>query len=203
MQTDAHSPLYIGAAVGSNNTGETSAWMEAALYLLTLAHPPKSVTFKYDSKWTSQAVQGNSRPTRHKTLIKNARQILWALQQKTEVQWEWVKGHSGQEYNELADQLAEKGKTNGNWHGGRQSLPHMATLQTVASPVYTPSGSSSEKYAHFVNAIRIQRAQESTLPVLLAPPRKPWITPQIATEMERHANFVFDAATTISRLTRI
>ena len=134
-------------------------------------------------KLLAQAVQGASRPTRHKTLVKNARQILWALQQKTAVQWEWVNGHSGQEFNELADQLAEQGKTKGCWQGGRQSLPRVATVATISSPVLSSAGSVSEKYAHFVNAI--QRAQEATLPVLLAQPRKPWITPRIATEIER------------------
>ena len=183
VQADSHSPMFLGAMVGSNNTGETSAWMEAALYILTLDQPPIAVTFTYDSKWMAQAVQGTSRPTRHKTLVKNARQILWALQQKTAVHWEWVKGHSGHKHNELADQLAEKGKSQGCCHGGRQSLPRMATVETIASPVFTPAGSVSEKYAHFVNAIN--RAQESTLPVLLSRPRKPWITPQVATEMER------------------
>ena len=59
----------------------------------------------------------------------------------------------------------------------------MATVETISSPVFSPAGSVSEKYAHFVNAIN--RAQESTLPVLLSQPRKPWITPQVATEMER------------------
>ena len=183
VQTDSQSPLFLGATVGSNNTGEMSAWMEAALYILTLEQPPKAITFKYDSKWMAQAVQGTFRPTRHKTLVKNARQILWALQQKTAIKWDWVKGHSGQEHNELADQLAEQGKTKGFWKGGRQSLPRMATVSTISSPVLSSAGSVSEKYAHFVNATH--RAQESTLPVLLAQPRKPWITPQIATEMER------------------
>ena len=201
VQTDSHSPMFLGAMVGSNNTGETSAWMEAALYILTLDQPPIAVTFTYDSKWMAQAVQGTSRPTRHKTLVKNARQILWALQQKTAVHWEWVKGHSGHEHNELADQLAEKGKSQGCCHGGRQSLPRMATVETIASPVFTPAGSVSEKYAHFVNAIN--RAQESTLPVLLSRPRKPWITPQVATEMERVRQLAFAAAKITTRRTRI
>ena len=183
VQTDSYSPLYLGATVGSNNTGKTTAWMEAALYLITLEQPPSAVVFKYYSKWMAQAVQGSSRPTRHKTLIKNARQPLWALQQKTEVRWEWVKGHSGQQFNEIADGLAEQGKTQAVWVGGRQSLPRMSTLQTIASPVFEPAGTVSEKYAHFLNAV--QRAQESTLPVLLAQPRQPWITPQLAIEMEK------------------
>ena len=39
--TDPHAAVHLGAAVGSNNTGELCAWMEAALYILAGTTPPK------------------------------------------------------------------------------------------------------------------------------------------------------------------
>ena len=49
--TDAANPGYLGAQVGSNNTGEFSAWIESAISLLSSeAHLPSSITFVYTSK---------------------------------------------------------------------------------------------------------------------------------------------------------
>ena len=183
MQTDASSPLSLGAVVGSNNTGELTAWLEAALYILTLQQPPRKIIFYYDSKWAASAVRGTARPKKHKTLVKHARMALWALEQKLEVDWEWIKGHSGDTYNEAADAMAEKGKTQGQWLGGRQSLPRMATPHTVVLPEIPLSSTVSEKYAHFLNAVK--RAQEDTIPKLLAHPKQPWITAELAINMER------------------
>ena len=134
VQTEATSPMYLGATVGSNNTAELSAWMEAALFALSLNHKPAEITFHYDSKWMAQMVQGTSRPHRHKSMIKIARQIYWALQQTTQIKWRWVKGHSGDTHDEAADKAADSGKTLGTWEGGRASLPRMATPQNIQTP---------------------------------------------------------------------
>ena len=47
VETDEYSAFYLGATVGSNNTGELTAWMEAALYVLALSTPPSLITFHY------------------------------------------------------------------------------------------------------------------------------------------------------------
>ena len=91
VQTDPRSVYYLGARVGSNNTGELSAWLEAALYLLTLQTLPSSVTFYYDSKWTAGMVRGEHRPKRHKQLVYYAKEAFQILQTRTTVQWCWVK----------------------------------------------------------------------------------------------------------------
>ena len=56
VTTSTSSQFYLGATVGSNNTGELTAWMEAALYLLSLDQPPHRVCFHYDSKWAANMV---------------------------------------------------------------------------------------------------------------------------------------------------
>ena len=53
VQTNSSSPLSLGATVGSNNTGELTAWLEAALCLITLEQPPATVVFRFDSKWAA------------------------------------------------------------------------------------------------------------------------------------------------------
>ena len=131
----------------------------------------------------SQRHRSTKKSKKHKTLVKHARMALWALEQKLEVDWEWIKGHSGDTYNEAADAMAEKGKTQGQWLGGRQSLPRMATPHTVVLPEIPLSSTVSEKYAHFLNAVK--RAQEDTIPKLLAHPKQPWITAELAINMER------------------
>ena len=102
---------FLGAKGGSNNTGELTAWMESALYLL--GNPdniPPSVTFFFDSKWAANMVTGKFRAKRNRALVANAKTIYALLQTKTHVQWQWVKGHSGAKHNEHADKLAETSK---------------------------------------------------------------------------------------------
>ena len=184
VTTSTSSQFYLGATVGSNNTGELTAWMEAALYLLSLDQPPHRVCFHYDSKWAANMVTGETRPKRNKALVHTARAVYAALTGKIVVEWQWVKGHSGQRYNEKADELAEKGKATGEWEGGRHALSNMATPQTLIPPNlhYTP-GSATTKYIKFVQAFRT--AELNTLNKLKAHPRQPWITPQLAEDIEK------------------
>ena len=53
VNTDYSSPFYLGATVGSNNTAELSAIMEAMLYLLQVKVKPGKVVINYDSKWAA------------------------------------------------------------------------------------------------------------------------------------------------------
>ena len=68
----------------------------------------------------------------------NAKKIYALLQQKTQVHWQRVKGHSGAKHNEQADALAERGKQLQDYQGGREEAENFCTLATVPSESTPP-----------------------------------------------------------------
>ena len=174
--TDNTSPFHCGATVGTNNTAELQAWMEAALFLL--ATPPREVTFFYDSKWMANMVRGQARPKRHKQMVVNARAILNKLSDTTTVHWQWVKGHQGDEFNTKADELADKGKGSLDATGGRYTLDNPVTIFDVVCPPSAPTGSLNNKLQQFISALR--QAEVSSFPINTTTPRQPWLPPELA-----------------------
>ena len=81
------------------------------------------------SKWAANTVRGTHRPKRHKDMVSIARRLHFILAERAETHWEWIKGHAGNHYNEMADKLAGEAKNDGEHNGGRQSQPHMTTPQ--------------------------------------------------------------------------
>jgi ribonuclease HI len=109
--------LYGSDAHTTNNRMELMAVIEG------LRHLKKTclVHIYTDSKYVQQGMlswienwKKNQWKNSQKQAVKNI--DLWqALDievNKHQVQWYWVKGHSGDKYNELADQLANKGVLN-------------------------------------------------------------------------------------------
>ena len=184
VTTDPRSSMYVGATVGSNNTAELTALIEAALYALSQKNPPSSVTFYYDSKWAADTIRGRSKPKRHKLLVRQASNTLNALQSATTVNWSWVKGHSGDQGNRTADRLAEKGKTEAQYHGGRHTLPSMLTPSTLPQPDDNIPGDDVDgQFDALYHATK--RAQQTHFPTLRYTPSKPWITADLAQEIGR------------------
>lgn len=100
-----------GAAQTTNNRMELTAAIEA-LKALT---EPCEVTLYTDSKYLRDGIESwihnwkkNGWKTAAKKPVLNAE--LWreldSLREKHSVEWRWVKGHAGDEYNELVDTLA-------------------------------------------------------------------------------------------------
>lgn len=107
--------LYGGEAATTNNRMELTAVIRALEALKGNRWPVKITT---DSKYVLQGmtewIDGWKRKgwrTASKKPVLNADlwQDLDALVQQFDIQWEWVKGHSGHPENELADQLANRG----------------------------------------------------------------------------------------------
>lgn len=106
--------LYGGEADTTNNRME----LMAAIKALEALSRECLVTITTDSKYVQQGItewianwKKRGWLTAAKKPVKN--QDLWMrldeLVQQHRVSWEWVKGHSGHDENELADQLANRG----------------------------------------------------------------------------------------------
>ena len=103
-----------GDASTTNNRMEMTAVIEA---LRLLKRPCPVVIYtdsQYVQKGISEWIHGWKKrgwKTAAKEPVKNA--DLWmaldAEAQRHQIDWRWVKGHAGHEFNERADQLANKG----------------------------------------------------------------------------------------------
>lgn len=103
---------------GLPNTTNNQMELQATIEGLRALNRPCDVTIVTDSQYVkkgiTQWIHGwlkNNWQTASKKPVKNKDQWLelHSLCQKHTVQWEWVKGHNGDYYNEIADQLACEG----------------------------------------------------------------------------------------------
>mgnify|MGYP001157239990 FL=1 len=103
---------------GENSTTNNQMEMMAAIKALEYFREKKSIELVTDSNYLKDGIEKwihgwkkNGWKTSAKKPVKN--QELWmkidALNHFHEVQWKWVKGHSGHRENEIADSLANKG----------------------------------------------------------------------------------------------
>ena len=103
---------------GENNTTNNQMEMMAAIKALEYFQETTAIELVTDSSYLKDGIEKwihgwkkNGWKTSTKKPVKN--QELWmkidVLNQFHEVQWKWVKGHSGHRENEIADLLANKG----------------------------------------------------------------------------------------------
>jgi ribonuclease HI len=106
--------LKGGAALTTNNRMELKAAIEA----LSALKGPGAVDFHTDSQYLRGGVTGwvsgwkkNGWKTADRKAVKNVDlwQELDALAARHDITWHWVKGHSGHDGNERADELAREG----------------------------------------------------------------------------------------------
>ena len=159
VPTTADHSAYLGATVGSNNTGELTAIVEAILYAQEHSFP--AAVIHSDSRWAINMITGKWRPRTHAKFINDIRTILKAG--PTQIVLRWIKGHAGHEGNELADRLAEQGKITQERTGGRTLI---RALPIESAP--------SSRISPFSSAIKL--ASEATFECFKRNPRKPWIT---------------------------
>lgn len=113
LQYQGHEKKLLGAvAETTNNRMELTAVIEA---LASLKHDRLTVRITTDSRYVMDGIRKwlpawkqRDWQTAGRKPVKNV--DLWKrldeLHQRYEVEWEWVKGHSGHPGNEMADQLA-------------------------------------------------------------------------------------------------
>ncbi|OQK18528.1 ribonuclease H [Methyloprofundus sedimenti] len=111
---DAEKELFGGEQKTTNNRME----LMAAIQALEALNRPCAVKLYSDSKYVLQGItewMANWKKRGWKTAAKKTvkNEDLWrrldAVMQKHEIDWTWVKGHSGNIGNEKADQLANQG----------------------------------------------------------------------------------------------
>ena len=106
---------YFG---GNKNTTNNQMELQAAIEGLKLLNEECIVNLTTDSKYVMQGITSwikkwkiNKWKNSNKKDVKNKE--LWIeldkLCMKHDVRWNWVKGHTGHEQNEIADILANKG----------------------------------------------------------------------------------------------
>lgn len=103
--------LYGGEAETTNNRMELQAAIEGLRALKRRSHVILTTDSQYVRKGITEWIANWKRRdwrTADKKPVKNRDlwQQLEALTQQHDVEWHWVKGHSGHRENEIADQLA-------------------------------------------------------------------------------------------------
>jgi ribonuclease HI len=106
--------LYGGEPVTTNNRMELTAVIRALEALKRRCHVRIVTDSQYVRNGMTQWIHNwkrNGWRTADRKPVKNAElwQCLDDLVQKHDVDWEWVKGHSGHPENERADALANRG----------------------------------------------------------------------------------------------
>lgn len=111
---DKQKQIFGGEKVTTNNRMELMAAIESLAILKTPCTVILTTDSQYVRKGISEWISGwkrNGWKTAAKKPVKNA--DLWQLldQQSAQhqIDWRWVKGHSGHPDNELADDLANRG----------------------------------------------------------------------------------------------
>lgn len=112
---------YLGAEHGSNQTAELSAMLMALTWIRTnreLLHLGRVAVFtdsKYAQKMTMrQWKYDDSGEMENKALVLRARE----LQDDVDARIRWVKGHAGFHWNEVADEIAQRGVQDGKLKTG-------------------------------------------------------------------------------------
>eukprot|EP00439_Symbiodinium_sp_Y106_P015576 s5934_g2.t1 len=90
--TSSDHTAYVGATVGSNNTGEVTAIVEA------LEHEYTHATVHTDSLWARNVILGKWKARTNKALVHTARQLCRRM--GVTVHIEWIKAHAGHVGNE-------------------------------------------------------------------------------------------------------
>lgn len=109
VEVESCQRFYFGADQGTNNTGGTSAMTVAFQFFTDSTPPGPSLVVHYDSEFAAHMVQGIWAPKSNHVLISIAQEWFRRASAHGDVRFQWVRGHSGEFWNERADANAKKG----------------------------------------------------------------------------------------------
>ena len=102
---------FTTTEVGSNNTGELSAIAAALSWLLHTETSGTQAVICYDSKYAADSVLGVFNGKRNEQLIQHSRSLYLRVSLQRPLSMQHVKEHSNNCWNNLADQLANRGNS--------------------------------------------------------------------------------------------
>ncbi|MDP6640578.1 MAG: hypothetical protein QGH90_01840 [Candidatus Poseidoniaceae archaeon] len=105
--TDNNNDDFIGAEIGSNNTGELSAFAHALRWILT-NQSDGEYTIRTDSTYAGNIADGTWKAKANLALVKRVRSLWNEVGQLYKLSWNHVKAHRGHRWNERADHLASR-----------------------------------------------------------------------------------------------
>ena len=111
---------FLGAEVGSNNTGELSAVCEALIYVRDMLDNCEVCVY-HDSTYAVNVITGEMKAKKNKALVEKGATLLIEARMSCTVTFKHVKAHSGHQWNDLADALAKRGATGDVCDVGRWS----------------------------------------------------------------------------------
>ncbi len=98
-----------GGPVGTNNIAELEGAIQGFCYLLN-ENILEPVTLASDSEYTLGNAAGIYTPKKNIEQCKLLRRLFKFFETTTSAETMWVKGHSGDIYNEMADKLAKSAR---------------------------------------------------------------------------------------------
>ena len=105
--TNSNDEHFLGAEVGSNNTGELTGFANALRWILSHEEDCEYV-IRTDSTYAGNIADGTWKAKANLALVERVR-LLWSeVRSIRRVSWNHVRAHRGHRWNERADHLAVK-----------------------------------------------------------------------------------------------
>ena len=147
VELDASSPHFLGAEVGSNNTGELTAVCEALRWLTEHEPSRRAAVICYDSEYASNQAQGIHKAHKNVQLSARSKQLLATARQRRAVRFLHVKGHSNHVWNDAADALANRGAIGQRSAvGGDRRVPPPAVSPPPPAATAPPQGGAASVF---------------------------------------------------------
>lgn len=105
--TDSELPGFDGAEVGSNNTGELTAFAEALRWALRQGGD-EEVIIRTDSTYAGNIADGTWKAKANRPLAKSVQALWIEVGKLRRTVWNHVRAHRGHRWNERADHLAAR-----------------------------------------------------------------------------------------------
>lgn len=119
VDDQVHYAGFGSARDTTNNLMELEGAIQGLLYLID--HPildPEGITLVSDSMYVLGIANGDYTPQKNLDSTMKLRTLATLLDIKTQ----WVRGHAGEEYNEIADSLAKMGKRGYHRHPRQKNI---------------------------------------------------------------------------------